>query len=59
MEVEAMCPYCAEPIPISVDEGGGTSQSYIEDCWVCCRPFAVTVTTQDGEPTVDLRRLDE
>ncbi len=25
------------------------SQSYVEDCEVCCRPIDVTYTAEDGE----------
>jgi len=33
------CPYCGEPLETYVDPGGGSRQSYIEDCAVCCRPI--------------------
>jgi Cysteine-rich CPXCG len=62
MEVTATCPYCGEPIEIDVDEGGATSQRYVEDCSVCCRPFEVRAALVDddsGEPFVELARLDE
>lgn len=32
------CPYCGESFETSVDCSAG-SQSYIEDCPVCCRPI--------------------
>jgi hypothetical protein len=25
------------------------SQSYVEDCFVCCRPIAIGYTAEDGE----------
>lgn len=60
MEAEAECPYCAEPITLWIDEGGGGAQCYIEDCSVCCRPFEVHATAdEDWEFFVSLRRLDE
>lgn len=37
------CPYCGEESEIGVDPGGGSLQSYVEDCPVCCRPWQVTV----------------
>jgi hypothetical protein len=40
MESEAQCPYCGEIVQIVIDEGAGT-QSYVEDCPVCCRPLSV------------------
>jgi len=36
------CPYCGEPINMVVDYSAG-SQSYVEDCEVCCRPIEVSV----------------
>ncbi|HYV98073.1 MAG TPA: CPXCG motif-containing cysteine-rich protein [Gemmatimonadaceae bacterium] len=38
------CPYCGEPVEISLDPGSGEYQEYVEDCAVCCRPWQVTVT---------------
>lgn len=38
--VKADCPYCGETIELVVDPSAG-SQSYIEDCFVCCRPISV------------------
>ena len=32
------CPYCGEPVEISVDCSAG-GQRYIEDCPVCCQPI--------------------
>ena len=42
------CPFCGEPITILVDLSAGT-QSYIEDCEVCCRPMNIAVEAEDGE----------
>jgi hypothetical protein len=47
--VEAGCPYCGELIPLRVDLSAG-SQSYIEDCQVCCQPIQIGV--QVGEAGV-------
>ncbi|MDQ3519399.1 MAG: CPXCG motif-containing cysteine-rich protein [Gemmatimonadota bacterium] len=30
-------------VEIGLDPGGGASQEYVEDCQVCCRPWAVRV----------------
>ncbi|MFG0329364.1 MAG: CPXCG motif-containing cysteine-rich protein [Phycisphaerales bacterium] len=38
-----ICPTCGEEILLGVDPTGGASQSYIEDCPVCCRPNAIRV----------------
>jgi hypothetical protein len=41
MDAEIQCPYCGEWVTIFVDPGGGEIQDYVEDCPVCCRPWAV------------------
>lgn len=42
------CPYCGERFDIvcdcSIEE-----QSYIEDCFVCCRPIQLQITAIAGE----------
>lgn len=40
---EFVCGYCGEASTIDVDPFGGRSQSYVEDCQVCCRPNRVQV----------------
>jgi hypothetical protein len=45
--VEATCPYCSEPILLHLDVAAG-SQSYVEDCQVCCQPMMVSVEVRDG-----------
>jgi len=37
------CPYCGESINIDVDHSVD-SQSYVEDCQVCCQPIVISVT---------------
>ncbi len=57
--VEIACPYCGETIEIVVD-CSVESQSYIEDCGVCCRPINLTVTVdEEGIPSVDASSEDE
>ena len=43
------CPYCGEVISVSVDTSGG-SDSYWEDCQVCCRPMVLAVTVDLAAP---------
>ena len=43
MEVSVNCPYCGESLDLWVDETGGSSQKYVEDCQVCCQPNVLTV----------------
>jgi len=58
-EVEIKCPYCGERITLLVD-CSVTSQDYIEDCRVCCKPVNLSVTVnEEGLPQVDVRRDDE
>jgi Cysteine-rich CPXCG len=45
---EVSCPHCGEPITLFVDLSV-ESQSYIEDCSVCCRPMQVSYSSADGE----------
>jgi len=40
-EAEVACPFCGENVVIGLDPGGGTTQEYVEDCQVCCRPWLV------------------
>lgn len=57
--VEIQCPYCGETIEIVVD-CSVESQSYVEDCSVCCRPINMTITVdEEGVPTVDVASEDE
>jgi hypothetical protein len=32
------CAYCGEPSTTFIDLSAGSTQSYVEDCQVCCRP---------------------
>jgi hypothetical protein len=45
---EIQCPYCGEMITVMLD-CSVSSQEYIEDCQVCCRPinFVVSVLGDD------------
>lgn len=54
------CPFCGEPEEIYVDLGGGRSQTYTEDCPVCCRPRLVHVEpgADDDDVIVWLERSD-
>lgn len=45
------CPYCGETLTIRLDLSAG-SQSYIEDCQVCCQPMQMSVRVKE-EGTLD------
>jgi hypothetical protein len=54
------CPYCGESVEVFVDLDGGDSQSYVEDCPVCCRPWQVEVRLDElAGWSVALRTADE
>jgi hypothetical protein len=59
MQVEVSCPYCGEPLTLVVDESGGRTQTYVEDCAVCCQPIEVRARVDAEEFTVEVARLDE
>ncbi len=54
-EVEVTCPACWETIELTLDLSAG-SQTYTEDCSVCCRPMTVRLWVSDdlAEHTVDV-----
>ena len=49
-ELKEFCPYCGEQIGFLVD-CSIDSQSYVEDCQVCCQPILVTVHIEAGHIT--------
>ncbi len=57
--VEIFCPYCGESSEVLVDPVGGSEQSYVEDCAVCCRPMEIRVRITDGFPSVEVGTEDD
>ncbi|WP_090754621.1 CPXCG motif-containing cysteine-rich protein [Nonlabens sp. Hel1_33_55] len=41
------CPHCWQEISMLLDPA--YSQTYVEDCEVCCNPIEVSVSFDDGE----------
>ena len=41
------CPYCWEQISMLLELIAG-SQSYVEDCEVCCNPISISYDVEDG-----------
>ena len=41
------CPHCWEEISMLLDPS--VSQTYIEDCEVCCNPIELPVVFEEGE----------
>jgi hypothetical protein len=54
------CPCCGAVSEIALDPGSGNSQSYVEDCPVCCRPWQVHLHyASDGSAEVWLEPADD
>lgn len=52
------CPYCGETIEVAVDTSAG-SQTYIEDCQVCCRPIVMRLTVDESDDRFGLVAVAE
>jgi hypothetical protein len=52
------CPYCGEEADLEVEDNGPSSEEYVEDCPVCCRPWTVRVSRTDEGTSVTLDRGD-
>lgn len=46
-EKRIRCPFCGETITVIVDISAG-SQTYVEDCPVCCQAMQITIEADDG-----------
>jgi hypothetical protein len=59
-DADVQCPYCGESFTTTVDCSAG-SQTYIEDCQVCCQPIVFVLLTDHAGNMVALetRRDDE
>jgi hypothetical protein len=58
LDHRAACPYCGEPVMVSVEIELTDGATYVEDCPVCCRPWEVRI--HGGEQvTVELLRSDD
>jgi hypothetical protein len=52
-EASYTCDACGEEIVVPIDLSAGTSQEYVEDCPVCCRPHVIHVeVSEDGDVRV-------
>ena len=51
MRAGFQCAGCGEWNDTAVDESAGASQSYVEDCQVCCKPnvLAISYDRESGE----------
>jgi hypothetical protein len=48
-EASYVCDSCGEEIVVPIDLSAGTSQEYVEDCPVSCRPNVVHVDVDDDD----------
>ena len=48
VETEIVCPHCGETFSLTIDTSQAT-QSFIEDCTVCCRPINLSARCKPGE----------
>jgi hypothetical protein len=46
-EARYVCADCGEEIVVPIDATAGASQSYVEDCPVCCHPQRITIEIDD------------
>jgi hypothetical protein len=46
-EAAYICDSCGEEVIIPIDLAAGASQTYVEDCPVCCRPMVIHVEVAD------------
>lgn len=53
-EVCATCPYCFETVTLFIEED--VSGHFVQDCEVCCRPWAVFVQRRGGRTGFQVER---
>ena len=58
LPIAFICPHCVERIESAADPSQGSTQSYIEDCQVCCRPIIINVAV-DLYGSIDLNVTNE
>lgn len=55
--VTLQCPWCFETMEVDLDPQ--TEGDLVQDCEVCCRPWALRVSRDEhGQPSVDVDRAD-
>jgi hypothetical protein len=50
------CPYCGEEVEIYVEPD--VRGSFVQDCEVCCNPWRVRVSHDEGDRYVSVGRAD-
>ena len=55
-QFDVMCPYCGETVQIFVEPD--VRGQFVQDCEVCCNPWLLRVTLDEGERQVTVARAD-
>ena len=50
------CPYCGEEIELYLEPD--VQGDLVQDCEVCCNPWLIRVSTDEGERNVQVGRAD-
>lgn len=53
-EKDITCPYCWETFSIYIEPSLEVGESYIEDCYICCRPIEIFIA-HNSYDSVDIR----
>lgn len=48
VETRIRCPHCAQSMEVVLDLSAG-SQSYVEDCQICCQPMQICFEVDDDQ----------
>ncbi len=48
------CAFCGESNTTFVDISAGMTQSYVEDCQVCCRPNVLSIQIDEETLTISI-----
>jgi hypothetical protein len=51
-----ICPYCGEEVEIYLEPD--VKGSFVQDCEVCCNPWRVQVSRENGDRHLDVARAD-
>jgi len=53
------CPYCGVKLEVFIDVSGGTLQTYVDDCEVCCQPIEFRLEWNGKQPHISAKRGNE
>lgn len=48
-DLEFECPYCAVLNSVRHEPEGGSHQSFVVDCEICCQPIILNIHTSDDD----------